>query len=91
MCRFLKSVGHQVILADVYSFRLNLSRFSNAVDEWVTLPDLDAENLNGTKLSETSCEIWLMLIFMVTLGFFSVKYLGETPMYYVLKIYDHGF
>jgi len=39
VCRFMKSVGHKVILADMDSFRLNAARFSLAVDQWVSLPN----------------------------------------------------
>jgi len=39
VCRFMKSVGHRVILADMEPFRWNAARFSMAVDEWVTLPN----------------------------------------------------
>ena len=41
MCRILKSAGHRVILADLRKFRFSAARFSNSVDKWVTLPDLD--------------------------------------------------
>jgi len=49
VCRFMKSVGHRVILADMQSFTWNMSRFSRAVDEWVALPDLDNETNVGYK------------------------------------------
>jgi len=39
MCRFLKSAGHKVILADMNTFQWNAARFSFAVDEWVSLPN----------------------------------------------------
>ena len=52
MCRFLKSAGHRVILADMYTFQWNAARFSFAVDEWVSLPNFkyDPGNLTGLSL-----------------------------------------
>ena len=41
ICRILKTAGHRVILADLSKFRFSAARFSNCVDKWVTLPDLD--------------------------------------------------
>ena len=41
ICRILKSAGHRVILADLSKFQFSAARFSNSVDKWVTLPDLD--------------------------------------------------
>ena len=41
ICRILKTAGHRVILADLSKFRFSAARFSNSVDKWVTLPDLD--------------------------------------------------
>lgn len=39
VCRFMKSAGHRVILADMESFSLNAARFSMAVDRWISLPN----------------------------------------------------
>jgi len=41
ICRILKTAGHRVILADLSKFRFSAARFSNSVDKWVTLPDLE--------------------------------------------------
>ena len=41
ICRILETAGHRVILADLSKFRFSAARFSNSVDKWVTLPDLD--------------------------------------------------
>ena len=48
VCRFMKAVGHRVILADVAEFRWNAARFSAAVDVWITLPDLVAAAAEAT-------------------------------------------
>ena len=58
MCRILKSAGHKVILADLHKFRFSAARFSNSVDKWVTLPNLDSgleseENYKVTGWSES--------------------------------------
>ena len=37
----MKSAGHRVILAGLSKFRFSAARFSNSVDKWVTLPDLN--------------------------------------------------
>ena len=52
VCRFMKSVGHRVILADVAKFRWNAARFSAAVDVWIGLPDLKADST--TRMTEDS-------------------------------------
>ena len=62
MCRILKSVGHKVILADLHKFRFSAARFSNSVDKWVTLPDLDSsleceENYKVTGWSESGIRL----------------------------------
>ena len=62
MCRILKSAGHKVILADLHKFRFSAARFSNSVDKWVTLPDLDSsleceENYKVTGWSESGIRL----------------------------------
>ena len=57
MCRILKTAGHRVILADLSKFRFSASRFSNSVDKWVTLPDVDSspesvEKYKVTKITD---------------------------------------
>ena len=58
ICRILKSAGHRVVLADLRKFRFSAARFSNSVDKWVTLPDMDGsleseENYKVTSWSES--------------------------------------
>jgi len=52
MCRILKTAGHKVILADLSKFRFSASRFSNSVDKWVTLPDVDSSPESVEKYKE---------------------------------------
>ena len=54
MCRILKTAGHRVILADLSKFRFSASRFSNSVDKWVTLPDVDSSLESVEKYKVTT-------------------------------------
>ena len=53
MCRILKTAGHRVILADLAKFRFSASRFSNSVDKWVTLPNVDTSPESVEKYKVT--------------------------------------
>ena len=57
ICRILKSAGHRVILADLRKFRFSAARFSNSVDKWVTLPDLDTSLESVESYKVTDCII----------------------------------
>lgn len=65
ICRFLASAGHRVILADVKKFRWSASRFSNCVNQWITLPNVTPGDSEGyrkairTAISKESVDWWI--------------------------------
>ena len=80
MCRILKSAGHRVILADLHKFRFSAARFSNSVDKWVTLSDLDGgleseENYKVTGWSESGIKrLYLKVTNWPQMGQSTAKY-----------------
>ena len=64
ICRIPKSAGHRVILADLSKFRFSAARFSNCVDKWVTLPDLDVSLEAMESYKVANCIIVVLEYFM---------------------------
>ena len=69
ICRILKSAGHRVILADLRKFRFSAARFSNSVDKWVTLPDLDTSLESVESYKVTDCVIVVLFEYLYVLCF----------------------
>jgi len=72
ICRILSSAGHRVILADMEKFKFSASRFSTAVDKWVTLPNVTKDDKEGYMasvirlLEEESVDWWIPCSHTVT-------------------------
>jgi len=71
VCRFMKSAGHRVILADMESFQWNAARFSLAVDKWISLPNfkydpVGYENAVKRVIAEEGVEWWIPVSHTVT-------------------------
>ena len=64
ICRILKSAGHRVILADLRKFRFSAARFSNSVDKWITLPDLDTSLESVESYKVTDCVIVVLFEYL---------------------------
>ena len=67
ICRILKTAGHRVILADLSKFRFSAARFSNSVDKWVNLPDLDGSLEAMESYKVANCIFAVLEYFTFTL------------------------
>ena len=63
-----------MILADLSKFRFSAARFSNSVDKWVTLPDLEGslESVESYKVTD--------FIIVVLLRILVVLYIQLQPL-----------
>ena len=61
-----------MILADLSKFRFSAARFSNSVDKWVTLPDLEGslESVESYKVTN------FIIVVRTILEYFVLRVLG---------------